>query len=172
MGVLYTQNETVVSAFGNMNIFSSVSHPIQAITANLLSDDAYVDEFLDKSSSLLMQSYNLVTDTLDAINIPFVSAEACIFVYCDFSSLLRENTFEGEDELSALLFDYAKLVLTPGKSQRDDRPGFFRICYAYVSREVLEIALSRLAMVVKLLREHGWEEFTNKVDKESVLMRE
>ena len=72
MGVLYTQNETVVSAFGNMNIFSSVSHPIQAITANLLSDDAYVDEFLDKSSSLLMQSYNLVTDTLDAIKCPLI----------------------------------------------------------------------------------------------------
>jgi len=45
-GVLYSQNEALISAFSNYNIFSSISHPMQAVIADVMSDNDYVDKFL------------------------------------------------------------------------------------------------------------------------------
>lgn len=169
VGVLYTQNKTVLSAFGNVNMFSGVSHPMQAIIAELLSDDEFIDHFLFKNRSLLRSSYEIVTKGLDEMEVPFVPAQAGIFVYCDFSSLLCEKSFEGEDKLASLFEDYARIVMTPGCSQREDKPGFFRICYAFVTPEVLRIAVSRLQMICELLREHGWENIESKINTTELL---
>lgn len=168
-GILYTQNKTILSAYGNLNMFSSLSHPMQAIIAELLSDDEYIDHFLYMNRSLLRSSYDIVTKGLDQMKIPFVPAQAGIFVYCDFSSLLYENSFESEDKLASLIVDYARIVMTPGCSQRDHRPGFFRICYAFVTPHVLRIAVSRLHMMCELLREHGWENIESKLNETKLL---
>lgn len=157
VGILYTQNNTILSSFGNINMFSGVGGPMQAIVAKLLSDDDYIDKFLHTSRELLRASYDKVTQGLEEINIPFVPAQAGIFVYCDFSSLLRVNTFEGEDELAELFEQHARIVMTPGSSQNDNKPGFFRICYAFVTPEVLTIGITRLQSICRLLKETGWE---------------
>lgn len=157
VGILYTHNQAILSAFGNINLFSSVSHPMQAIVADLLSDDEYVDEFLDHARRMLKGSYNIVTEALNEMNIPFVPAQAGIFVYCDFSSLLRENSFDGESELAKLFEDEARIVMTPGHCQKDSKAGHFRICYAFVTPEVLKIGMSRLRTVCMCIQEYGWD---------------
>lgn len=169
IGILYTQNETCIAAASNINMFSSVSHPMQAITAELLSDDEYVDQFLDESRILLKKSLSIVTSRLEKMGIPYVKAEAAIFLYCDFSSLLPERSFEGEGEFANLIFQYCRVVMTPGSSQKDLRPGFFRICYAYVTPEVLNIAMTRLETLVKSLKEHGWENVRSSIDEATIL---
>ena len=151
-------------------MFASVSHPMQSIVADLLSDDKYIDQFLDKSRSLLKASYDIVTSELDTMEIPFIAAKACIFVYVDFSSLLRVNSFQGESELATLFEDYARIVMTPGCAQHDDKPGRFRICYAFVTPEVLTIAMVRLASVCRLLRQHGWGDIRNHIDENTFLI--
>jgi aspartate/methionine/tyrosine aminotransferase len=169
IGVLYSQNETIISSLANINMFSQVSHPMQAIVAELLSDDEYIDHFLDTSRSLLKGSYEIITRALGEMGIPFVPAKAGIFVYCDFSSLLRVDNFDGEDELARLFENYARIVMTPGSSQRDDKPGRFRICYAFVSVEVLKVAVLRLTYVASMLKEHGWENINKHIDDSTVL---
>lgn len=156
IGVLYTHNEQILSAYGNINMLSLVSHPMQAIIGELLSDDKYIDIFLDKSRVLLRQSLEIVTNTLDEMSIPYIQAEAGILVYCDFSSLLRDDSFESESELGKLFEDYGRVVMTPGHSQRDNKPGRFRICYAYVTPEVLRVAMSRLSRICKVIRDEEW----------------
>ena len=157
VGVLCTQNEMVSTAIGNLNIFTGVSFPMQAVVAHLLSDDVFVDEFLDVSQKALVQSYTIVTSTLEELGIGFVPAQAGIFVYCDFSSMLPSPSFEGEKRFSDLMMKSARIVMTPGKSQRDTKPGMFRICYAWVSLDVLNIAMSRLSALCKEIKEKGWE---------------
>ena len=44
IGILYTQNELVLRALSNLNIFSCVSHPMQLIMADFLVDDVYCFE--------------------------------------------------------------------------------------------------------------------------------
>lgn len=166
VGVLYSQNAQLMDALGNLNVFSGVSHPMQLTTARMLSDDEFVDSFLDQSRAKLRTSYELCTSKLTEMGVPYTPARAGMFVYCDFSSLLplttttdkRLSSFEGERRFAALVQDRARVVMTPGESQRDPTPGMFRICYAWVSIEVLEIGMNRIQRVVNLVQEYGWEE--------------
>jgi len=152
IGTVYSQNETFLEALGNLNIFSGISHPMQAMTAELLIDDTFVDAFLEEARQRLCHSYEICVLKLEEMVIPFIPAEAGIFVYIDLSSLLPERTFEGEARLCSLITDYARVVLTPGESQRERTPGMFRLCYAWVSPEVLEIAMERLSKLVSKIR--------------------
>ena len=135
---------------------------MQAVVAELLDDADFVDSFLESSRQLLQSSYVIVTGALEEMKIPYIKAQAGIFVYCDFSSLLPEQSFEGEARLASLLEKCARVVMTPGHSQRDEKPGMFRICYAWVDIEVLRVALDRLKCVTFDIRENGWESISRK----------
>lgn len=156
-GVLYSQNELMMQALASASTFSCVSGPIQYLVSELLTDDRFVDNFLDESRDRLVYSYTICTRKLEEMVLPFIPAEAGMFVYVDFSSLLPENTFEWEEKLSELMFQ-VRVVLTPGESQRDTTPGMFRICYAWVAPETLEIAMERLSRLVAKLRRMDWDD--------------
>jgi len=68
---------------------------------------------------------------------------------------------EWEQRLSQLLIDHARLIMTPGESQRDQMPGMFRICYAWVEPEVLEIGMERLSRVVAKIRRMDWSDLNH-----------
>ena len=163
VGYLYSQNVVLMEGLANVNVFSGVSNPIQMVVAELLTDDEFVDTYLDESRERLRRSYLICTSKLEEMVLPFVPAEAGMFVYVDFSSLLPQRTMEWEAKLSQLINDYAHIVLTPGESQRDRSPGMFRICYAWVSPDVLEIGMERLSRLVAKVRRMDWadlNEFT------------
>ncbi len=156
--MLYTQNMHLLQSLANLNIFSGVSNPMQMIVGELLIDDGFLDSFLEESRHRLLLSYNICIQKLDEMVVPFVHAEAGIFVYVDFSSLLPEQSFEGEAKFAALIEDVARVVMTPGRSQRDRKPGMFRLCYSWVSPEVLKIAMERLSFVVLQIRRNTWDD--------------
>lgn len=190
-GVLCTQNKKLVQALGTINIFSSVSHPIQKLISNMLEDDSsFVDEFLEKSSYKLHQSYKKCIASLEDISIPYVDAIAGMFVYCDFSSLLppppsssssttdddddsssSPSSFEREAKFFSIVTKYAHIVMTPGEAQREcpEKVGMFRICYAYVSLEVLDIAMRRLKKIAGTIVEVGWENLDPDIHFKDVL---
>ncbi|VEU41152.1 unnamed protein product [Pseudo-nitzschia multistriata] len=157
-GVVYSQNETLLEGLANLNVFSGVSNPIQMVVSELLTDDDFLDTYLDESRARLRRSYHICIEKLEEMVLPFVPAVAGQFVYVDFSSLLPQKTTEWEQKLSALLIDHARLVLTPGESQRERTPGMFRICYAWVTPEVLEIGMERLSRIVAKIRRMDWSD--------------
>jgi aspartate/methionine/tyrosine aminotransferase len=128
LAILYTQNARLLQALANLNIFSGVSNPMQLIAAEILSDDIFIDSFLEEARYQLSKSYRLCIQKLEEMVVPYVSAEAGIFIYVDFSSLIPEPTFEGEEKFANLVHDIARIVMTPGRSQRDNKPGMFRLC--------------------------------------------
>lgn len=150
--ILYTQNKRLLQSLSNLNIFSGVSHPMQMIMAEILMDDDFIDSFLAHNKSQLRYSYDLCTRKLDEMVIPYIAAEAGLFVYVDFSSVLPEQTFEGEDRLARLIEREARVVMKPGGEQFDKKPGFFRLCYAWVSPEVLAIGMERLSVLILKIR--------------------
>lgn len=157
IGTLYSQNQRLLSSVANLNIFTGVSHPMQMIVQEMLLDDHFVYSFLEQSRQRIRFSYDLCVARLDEMVIPYVPAKAGIFVYADFSSLLPEQTPEGEARFSALLLDAARIIMTPGQAQHDRKPGMFRICYCFVTPEVLEMALSRLDKIVGKIRRWHWD---------------
>jgi len=158
LAILYTQNVRLLQALANLNIFSGVSNPMQLIAAEIMSDDEFIDAFLEDAQSQLRWSYKLCTSKLEEMVVPYIPAEAGLFVYVDFSSFLPERTFEGEEKFAALVQDVARVVMTPGQSQRDCKPGMFRLCYAWVTSDVLEIAMERLSFLVLQIRRHSWDD--------------
>jgi 1-aminocyclopropane-1-carboxylate synthase len=158
-GVIYTQNVQLLQTLANLNIFAGVPNPMQMIISEFLVDDQFVDLFLEQSQLHLISSYNICTQKLEEMVIPFVPAEAGLFVYVDFSSLLPEQTFEGEAKFASLIESVARVVMTPGQSQKDCKPGMFRLCYTWVTPEVLAIAMERLSYIVmQIRRTRCWED--------------
>ncbi len=161
VGFVYSQNTIYLQGLANLNIFSGVSNPIQMVVSELLTDDEFVDHYLDSSRERLKESYLLCVGKLEEMVLPFIPAEAGMFVYVDFSSLLQEKTMEWEAKLSQLLVEHGRLILTPGESQRERMPGMFRICYAWVSPEVLNIGMERLSRIVAKIRRMDWDDLND-----------
>jgi len=165
VGVIYTQNELFMDALSNLNIFSGVSGPIQYVVSELLTDDHFVDAFLDESRLRIVNSYNICVHKLEEMVLPYTHADAGLFIYVDFSTLLPRKTFDYEVQLSTLFFTYAKLVLTPGQCQNEHLPGRFRICYTWISPEVLQIAMERLSCLVAKIRRLDWDDLNDRTLK-------
>ena len=169
IGTLYSQNQSLLSSIANLNVFSGVSHPMQMIVQEILCDDHFIYQFLENSRQRIRYSYELCAARLDEMVIPYVPAKAGIFIYADFSSLLPEPTAEGEARFSSLLLDAARIIMTPGQAQHDCKPGMFRLCYAFVTQEVLEMALQRLDKIVGKIRRRHWENLNAEQLKDIVL---
>ncbi len=142
---------------------------MQLIAAEIMSDDEFIDAFLEDARSQLKWSYKLCTSKLEEMVVPYVPAEAGLFVYVDFSSFLPEPTFEGEEKFAALIQDVARVVMTPGRSQRDCKPGMFRLCYTWVTSDVLEIAMERLSFLILQIRRHSWDDLVTASWKDEVI---
>ena len=165
LGMVYSQNELFLRGLANFNIFSGVSNPMQMLISELLTDDQFVDLYLDESRHRLRQSYQICVQKLEEMVLPFVHAEAAMFVYVDFSSLLPVKTMEWEAKLSQLFVEHARLILTPGESMRERMPGMFRICYAWVEPEVLRVGMERLSRIVAKIRRLDWGDLNEKTLK-------
>lgn len=162
VGVVYSQNEVFIRAMETLNIFSCISGPIQYAISELLTDDRFVDSFLHESQARLRVCYEICVNKLEEMVVPYVPADAGLFIYVNFSSLLPEKAFAWEAMLSNLFFEYGRIVLTPGESQHDSRPGMFRICYAWVQPHTLEIAMERLSRMVCRIRRFDWEDLNER----------
>ncbi|GMH78381.1 hypothetical protein TL16_g07779 [Triparma laevis f. inornata] len=156
VGCLISHNSEVINGLNNVNVFSSVSNPMQLACAEVLGDEKWVDEYLEESNLRLRRAYEVVTGGLRGLGIPYTEAKAGMFVWLDLSSLLPEKSWEGEDALTSLIFEEGGIVLTPGQSQKTSIPGFYRLCFAYNTMESLKVALARLEYVVGVVRERGW----------------
>jgi 1-aminocyclopropane-1-carboxylate synthase len=92
-----------INGLANLNIFSGVSHPIQMVVSELLTDDDFVDLYLDESRGRLRQSYLICVEKLEEMVLPFIPATAGQFVYVDFSSLLKEKVRRSWVSIALLL---------------------------------------------------------------------
>ena len=129
---------------------------MQLILAEILTDDDFLDGFLDDCRATLLWSHAICVQKLEEMVVPYEShAEAGLFLYIDLSALLPEQSWEGERRLARLIEQAARVVLAPGEHMYEKRPGHFRICYSWVTPEVLEIAMERLSFIVKKIRRHG-----------------
>jgi 1-aminocyclopropane-1-carboxylate synthase len=151
VGVLSTRNEQVVKAMDNVAYFCCVPGPMQFAIAEMLEDEAWVDLFLEENSGNLRDAHAVLTSILSEGNVPVVPSSAGMFVWIDLSSFMKAPTWEEEKRLWTACFedDKTRLLMTPGRDCRHNKPGCFRLCFAAVKREALEVAARRLVDFVK-----------------------
>lgn len=181
VGVLYTGNARVLTAMSNTNYFTSVSHDTQDALGRLMEDVGWCKSFFKANHVALAASYAVVTAALDRACVPYLPASAGMFVWVDLRELLPTppaslppspahlelgvpvwgipagqgavaGVFDGERALLDRLFAEARILFTPGEACHAGAPGFFRICFAWMPLDALEVGMARLVAVVEQSR--------------------
>ncbi|XP_022770501.1 1-aminocyclopropane-1-carboxylate synthase-like [Durio zibethinus] len=149
VGIVYSFNDVVVHCARKMSSFGLVSSQTQYLLASMLSDEEFVENFLKESSQRLAKRHRVFTDGLEQVGISCLKGNAGLFFWMDMRSLLKEQTVEGEMELWRVIVNEVKLNVSPGLSFRCSEPGWFRVCFANMDDEIVEIALDRIGKFVR-----------------------
>ena len=123
VGTLYSENAALHTALDNVSYFCAVSNQTQNTLATLLSDTAFVRDFLAENARRLREAYLALTAALREARLPYVPAVAGLFCMVDLREFLEEKgSWESERRLFAELLDCG-VLMTPGgslvKSQGD-----------------------------------------------------
>ncbi|ESQ36780.1 hypothetical protein EUTSA_v10007457mg [Eutrema salsugineum] len=145
VGIVYSYNDSVVSCARKMSSFGLVSSQTQLMLASMLSDDQFVENFLMESSRRLGIRHGVLTSGLKKAGITCLTSNAGLFVWMDLRHLLIDrNSFESEIELWHIIIDKVKLNVSPGSSFHCTEPGWFRVCFANMGDDTLDVALRRI----------------------------
>ena len=150
-GVLITENEAVLRAVDGLAYWACCSGDTQQLLSQMIADDAWTDGYLAENRRRLGDAYSRVTQSLEAIGIPYTKAEAGFFVLCDMRRFMTEVTWEAEDALWMTLLEEANINLTPGAACRVGEPGFMRLCFAGESTDVMLTGIERMGRVLQSL---------------------
>ncbi|KAL3615675.1 acetyl-coenzyme A synthetase 2 [Castilleja foliolosa] len=149
VGIVYSYNDTVVNIGRKMSSFGLVSSQTQHLLASMLSDEKFVDEFLSESTKRLANRHELFTKGLEHVGIRCLKSNAGLFCWMDLKPLLKEPTFEEEMRLWRVIINEVKINVSPGSSFHCHEPGWFRVCFANMDDETMEVALTRIRMFVE-----------------------
>jgi len=143
-GVLVSENRAVNAAVDAFAYWACSSGHTQYLLGEMISDEAWVDDYITTMSSGLRDAYGRLTGLLDDGGVSSVPAEAGVFTVLDLRPYLTEQTWDAERELWLRILDNARVNLTPGSACHNGEPGFFRLCYAGLPTETIEVGVRRL----------------------------
>ncbi len=147
-GVLVSENRAVNTAVNALAYWACCSGHTQYLLGELISDDAWIDGYIDSMQGLLRDSHRRLTTLLGEGGIAHIPVEAGVFVLLDLRSFLTESTWEAEHGLWHRILDVANVNLTPGAACHVGEPGFFRLCYAGQPEETLAAGVRRLVRLL------------------------
>lgn len=148
VGIVYSFNDDVVNCARKMSSFGLVSTQTQHLLASMLSDDEFVDEFLIESAKRLRKRYKKFTKGLEEVGIKCLESNAGVYCWMDLRLLLKEQTLDAEVSLWKLIIHDVKLNVSPGSSFNCPEVGWFRVCFANIDDQTVDIALARIRMFV------------------------
>ncbi|XWS46150.1 hypothetical protein CRYUN_Cryun14cG0038900 [Craigia yunnanensis] len=148
VGIVYSFNDLVVNCARKMSSFGLVSSQTQYLLASMLSDEEFVGNFLRESSKRLAKRHHVFTKGLEQVGISCLKSNAGLFFWMDMRPLLKEQTVKGEMELWRVIINEVKLNVSPGSSFQCSEPGWFRVCFANMDDETVEVALDRIRAFV------------------------
>ncbi|KAF5460626.1 hypothetical protein F2P56_020483 [Juglans regia] len=165
VGIVYSYNDAVVHCSRKMSSFGLVSSQTQHLIASMLSDDVFVDRFIAESAGRLEKRHGVFTRGLASVGIDCLNSNAGLFVWMDLRRLLKEQTFEAEMKLWRVIIDEVKLNVSPGSSFHCSEPGWFRVCFANMDDNTMDVALTRIRTFVNKVRvpskRQCWERSNN-----------
>ncbi|XP_022931369.1 1-aminocyclopropane-1-carboxylate synthase-like [Cucurbita moschata] len=144
VGIIYSYNDAVVACARKMSSFGLVSSQTQYLIASMLSDDAFVDRFLVGSAEKLATRHRNFTKELAQVGIGYLKGSGGLFLWMDLRHLLKEKTLEAEMTLWRVIINDVKLNVSPGSSFHCSEPGWFRVCFANMDDNTMDISITRI----------------------------
>ncbi|KAJ3697627.1 hypothetical protein LUZ61_001332 [Rhynchospora tenuis] len=149
IGAIYSSNKAVIAAATKMSSFGLISSQTQYMLAMLLSDKHFTASYINENRRRIRIRHDQLVEGLAGIGIPCLKSNAGLFCWVDMRHLLDDNTFTGEMELWKKIVYDVGLNVSPGSSCHCTEPGWFRVCFANMSTETLDVAMQRLAGFVE-----------------------
>ena len=150
VGVLYTENAKVLSAAKKMSRVYSVSTQTQFFLSHLLTDLAFVTDYLAENQQRLAYSRKVLVDALEAIGVEVVEGNSGQYVWINLGGLLESQDPAGEMALNSRLVYECGLVVTPGNDCHCAEPGWFRLCFGMVDVKVLHFVAQRIERLIEM----------------------
>lgn len=144
VGMIYSDNRTVVDTATKMSSFGLVSSQTQYLLANLLSDKKFTEEYMKETQRRLKKRKEMLVCGLRNAGIGCLKSNAGLFCWVDMRHLLRSDSFEAEKELWKRIVREVGLNISPGSSCHCSEAGWFRLCFANMSEDTLQVAMRRM----------------------------
>lgn len=151
VGAAYSENMDIRLPMQKLNDLCQISSQTQVWTETMLTKmidgRKWASAFREENHRRLNARCEALTACLDECGIPYLPPTSGLFCWIDLSSHLpsdptmSDSTRERELYLS-LVKDFG-LLLTPGDSMRNERPGFFRIVFTAASDNEFTLGLER-----------------------------
>ncbi|KAK7406419.1 hypothetical protein VNO78_08043 [Psophocarpus tetragonolobus] len=156
VGAIYSENDVVVSAATKMSSFGLVSSQTQYLLSAMLGDKKFTKNYISENQKRLKRRQRNLASGLHKAGISCLkTSNAGLFCWVDMRHLLHSNTFEAEMELWKKILYEVRLNISPGSSCHCTEPGWFRMCFANMSEDTLNLAMKRLNTFVQESNHHG-----------------
>ncbi|XP_010556490.1 PREDICTED: 1-aminocyclopropane-1-carboxylate synthase 11 [Tarenaya hassleriana] len=155
VGMIYSNDEKVISAATKMSSFGLISSQTQHLLANMLGDEKFTNNYLEENRKRLRERRDMMVSGLKRAGISCLKGNAGLFCWVDMRHLLKSNTFEAENELWTKIVCEVGLNISPGASCHCDEPGWFRVCFANMSEKTLGVAMNRVKGFVEAMEMHN-----------------
>ncbi|XWS21331.1 hypothetical protein CRYUN_Cryun30bG0046300 [Craigia yunnanensis] len=144
VGMIYSNNETVISAATKMSSFGLVSSQTQYLLSNMLANKKFTSKYMKENQKRLKKRKEMLVSGLKKSGIECLKGNAGLFCWVDMRHLLSFNTFQAETELWKKILCEVGLNISPGASCHCTEPGWFRVCFANMSQATLLVAMRRI----------------------------
>ncbi|KAM7257111.1 hypothetical protein ACFE04_012852 [Oxalis oulophora] len=153
VGTIYSYNDQVVTTARRMSSFTLISSQTQHLLASMLSDTEFTENYIKTNRQRLKKRYEMIIKGLKTAGIECLDGNAGLFCFMNLSFLLEKPTKEDELVLWKSIVEEVKLNISPGSSCHCSEPGWFRVCFANMSEQTLDIALERIHNFVAAQRQ-------------------
>ena len=149
VGAIYSFNESVLAAARKLTRFCSVSAPTQRIAASMLSDERFIQEYIETNQKRISEVHKEFVASLNKLGIKCAKSGGGVYCWADMSEIIRPYSEKGELDLWEKFLSVAKINMTPGSACLCIEPGWFRICFTTFSLEDIPIIIERIMRVVE-----------------------
>ncbi|GFY86669.1 1-aminocyclopropane-1-carboxylate synthase 9 [Actinidia rufa] len=149
VGAIYSNDDVVVAAATKMSSFGLVSSQTQYLLASMLSDKNFTKHYISENQKRLKKRQEMLISGLQSAGIGCLKSNAGLFCWVDMRHLLSSKSFDSEMELWKKIVYQVGLNISPGSSCHCSEPGWFRVCFANMSEDTLDIAIQRIKTFVQ-----------------------
>ena len=146
VGVCYTENQALLGALQQGSYFASCSTDTQASLTKLLQDSSWLSGYFEENQRRLREAYIDTVRFWESLGAKCIKSSSGFFVWINLMDLVKDDRSNGWDTESRIdsILEEGKVLLTRGKSCFCSEPGWFRCCFAALSKSERELAWSRM----------------------------
>ncbi|KAK1300303.1 1-aminocyclopropane-1-carboxylate synthase 3 [Acorus calamus] len=153
VGAIYSNDESVVSTATKMSSFGLVSSQTQYLLSAMLSDVEFTRSYIAENQKRLKERHDVLVSGLGRWGIECLKSNAGLFCWVDMRHLMSSKDFEGEMKLWKRFLYETGLNISPCSSCHCTEPGWFRLCFANMSIEALNLSIQRIGSLVESIEE-------------------